>query len=76
VADRPQPLFADHAIGDVVWHRASGERGVVVGYVVALLVDWGNGDVRTSPPCVLSDVRVPPPDEAGEFEVGATVDEE
>ena len=76
MADRPQPLFADHGIGDVVWHRASGERGVVVGYVVALLVDWGNGDVRSSPPCVLSDTRVAPPDEDGEFGVGAATDDE
>ena len=61
-------MFADHAVGSTVWHRANGERGIVVGYVVGLLVDFGGGDVRTCPPCVLSDVRVAPPDEDGEFE--------
>ena len=61
--DRPQDLFADHALGSVVWHRASGERGVVIGYVVGLLVDYGEGDTRTEMPVALSDVRVRRPDD-------------
>lgn len=76
MADRPQPLFADHAIGDVVWHRASGERGVVTGYVVAVLVDWGNGDVRTAPPVTLSTTRVAPPEDDDGYGCGAGADDE
>lgn len=72
----PHPLFADHAIGDVVWHRASGERGVVTGYVVAVLVDWGSGDVRSSPPVVLSTTRVVPPEDDDGFGCCAEVDRE
>jgi len=76
MTDRPQPLFAGYAVGSLVWHRASGERGVVVGYVVGVLVDYGQGDVRTCPPCVLSDTRVVPPEDDSGWQTSAVGDDE
>ena len=61
---RLRPIVDEWPVGTVVWHRASGHRGIIVEYAidgvgcVMILVDYGKGPWEKEMPCVLSGSKV------------------
>jgi hypothetical protein len=59
-----RPLINEWPCGVVVWHRASGRRGVIAGYriysdcSVNLMVDYGDGNYSSDMPTSLSSTKV------------------
>lgn len=72
-----KPLVSEWETGATVWHRASGKRGVIVGYAVfadhsaSLKVDYGESGFCTEMPACLSGTKVGDGTEGDEWKEGA-----
>ena len=61
---RLRPVMDEWPTGSQVWHRASGERGIIVEYAVdaigcvMIVVDYGKGPWDKEIPCCLSATKI------------------
>lgn len=72
-----KPLVAEWPMGELVWNRANGRRGVIVGYQVfadhtaSLRVDYGGEGMHTEMPVMLSARPVSDGGDGEEWKEGA-----
>lgn len=75
---RIRPIIDEWPMGTLVWHRASGTRGVVVEYLidanggVNLGIDYGKGAWDKETPASLSGTRILPDVEGDEWKQDGT----
>ncbi len=79
LSKRLERVAEEWPAGCLVWHRASGKRGVVVEYAidgigaVMIVVDYGNGPWDKELPIVLSATRISDGADGDEWKEGAGV---
>lgn len=64
IIKRLRPIVDEWPLGNLVWHRAHGKRGVIVGYAVSadggplLRVDYGDNGFPAELPICMSGTKV------------------